>query len=287
MSESFPMSYKKSLHFLATLVILGFSHWAQASDFHSARTGALGGAGHAGPLLTDAIFLNPSFVSFLPQMAVSGHFALQPLNSTSNGYNVSIQDGHADSLFQAGIAYTHRADANVFTFGAARSFVKRMGFGLGSKYVIPVDPSRPSFADINVSFTGLALDWLQVSLTGDNLIQTGSGRALGFLREITLGTKVNVMGIVLLYADPHWTPGLEGTDALGFEGGIEFPILKDFYLRGGYFVNSVIPFMASRGQGFGTGAGWMGPRLSIDYSFERPLLPVAGLLHTFSLSVFF
>lgn len=260
---------------------------ASASDFHSARTAALGGAGHAGPLLTDSIFLNPSFVSFLPQMAISGHFTMLPLQSTSNGFNVSIQDGHAESIFQAGVAYTHRADSNLFSIGASKSFVNRVGIGIGSKYVLPVDPARGNFADTTASATVLIRNWLQAALVLDNVIQTDAARALGYYRELTLGTKVNVLGIVLLYADPHWTPALATSEAWGFEGGIEFPILKDFYLRGGYFHNAAIPFMASRGSGFGTGAGWLGPKISVDYGFERPLAPIAGLLHTFSLSVFF
>ena len=39
--------------------------WANASDYQSPRTAALGGAGHASPLLNDAIYLNPSFSSFM------------------------------------------------------------------------------------------------------------------------------------------------------------------------------------------------------------------------------
>src|SRR4051812_23643954 len=53
-----------------------FSGGIWASDFHSPRTAALGGAGHAGPLLNDGVYLNPSFASFLPSYSVSGNLLL-------------------------------------------------------------------------------------------------------------------------------------------------------------------------------------------------------------------
>ena len=47
-----------------TLLLGSAPGWA--ADFQSPRTAALGGAGHAAPMLNDAIYLNPSFVSFMP-----------------------------------------------------------------------------------------------------------------------------------------------------------------------------------------------------------------------------
>lgn len=282
------MTYKISL--ACTVVAIGLGSPALwASDVHSARSSGLGGAGHAGPLLTDSLYLNPSYVSFLPNMAVSSAVGVAPANGAGFGsnFNISIQDGHSSSLFQAGFGYTHRTDTNLFTIGAAKSFVKRVGLGVGGKFVVPSDPSRQQFLDTMISSTGLLWDWLQVALVVDNVVESPAARAMGFYREFILGTKVNVMGIFLLYADPHWAPSLPGEEALGIETGIEFPIFKDFFLRGGYFRNSNVPFMASRGQGFGVGLGWLGPRLSVDYGFERVLTPGSGLLHNVSLSVFF
>lgn len=259
-----------------------------ASDFHSARTVALGGAGHAGPMLTDALFLNPSFASFLPNTIVTG--SVGSPDGRAPTYSVAIQDGHGDFAFQAGLAYTRRADVNLVTVGAAKSFIKRMGFGLGGKWGIPTDPSQAFFADSTLSVSGFVGDWLQLSGIVDNLIELPAARAQNFYREFVLGSKINLMGIVLIYADPHWTPSLAAKDAWGIEAGLEFPILKDFFLRGGLFKNANLPQLLTRGDGFGFGGGWLAPRLAIDYGFQRTWSQWTGgqgFVHQASLSVFF
>lgn len=275
------------------VAIVAFGSIAQASDFHSARTVALGGAGHAGPMLTDALFLNPSFASFLPNTIVTG--SVGSPDGRSPTYSVAILDGHGDFAFQAGLAYTRRADVNLVTVGAAKSFVKRMGFGLGGKWVIPTDPSQYFFADSTLSVSGFISDWLQVSAIVDNLVELPAARAQNFYREIVLGTKVNIMGIVMLYADPHWTPTLAATEsagaAWGVEAGVEFPVFKDFFLRGGLFKNANLPQLLTRGDGFGLGGGWLAPRIAIDYGFQRTWSQWRGggqgFVHQASLSVFF
>lgn len=281
------MSDKKSLSLVAALGF--FSALSSlAADFHSARTAALGGAGHAGPMLTDAIFLNPAYASFIPNTIFSG--SMGSPDGRSPTYSVAIQDGHGDFAFQAGFAYTRRADVNLLSFGASKSFIKRMGFGLGGKWVVPTSPDQPQFADSTLSFSTFFSDWLQVSATIDNLIQLQAASTAGFYREIVIGSKVNLLGIALVYIDPHWTPALPAQYAWGVEGGLELPILKDFFLRAGLFKNANLPQMLTRGDGFGLGAGWLAPRLAIDYGFQRALSDWKGgsaFVHQVSMSVFF
>src|SRR5689334_3011746 len=80
---------------LTTLI----SPQAWSADFLSPRTAALGGAGHAGPLLNDSLFLNPAYISFVPANNVSVNYlsyngGADTLNPNSGrNYNVGIQDG--------------------------------------------------------------------------------------------------------------------------------------------------------------------------------------------------
>ena len=126
-----------SLHRYAalTLLILLFSLTFGAprdfaSDFLSPRTAALGGAGHAGPLLNDAIYVNDSYISLLPTFSVAGNYGWGNYSDGSYKYrlqNASIQDGNPTDLFQAGIAYTKRDDGTPSTSAPqSRSFPQNL-----------------------------------------------------------------------------------------------------------------------------------------------------------------
>ena len=142
-----------SLNILITclIVFLGlFAKSASASDFHSPRTDALGGSGHASPLLTDAIYLNPSFTSFSNTHALSFDYLAYCCGTVTtpqgisdyygHNLNVSVLDGSPDSLFQAGAGFTRRDDASFVHLGASKSFLQKFGVGIGSKFIFPIPP---------------------------------------------------------------------------------------------------------------------------------------------------
>jgi hypothetical protein len=265
---------------------------AFASDFWSPRTAALGGAGHAGPLLNDAIYLNPSYTSLLPTYGFSGNYFTyagtggDDLPPRGHGLNISIQDGRSE-LFQAGAGYTSRADGTMLHIGASKSAVQRTGLGLGGKFFFPSDGTRKMIADGSVSFTGLPYDFLQISAIVDNIVQSEDEKAHGFFREYTLGTKANLESILLLYFDPHLTPDDPVNNSFGYEMGVEWPIMQDFFLRIGMFKNANVALANIRGRGYSFGFGWIAPRISLDYGFVRVVDPATFNGHVFGFTVYF
>ncbi len=274
---------------LATLSLIGsnssvFINVAFSSDFQSPRTAALGGAGHAGPVLNDAIYLNPSFTAFLQSYGLAINYirALRP--APHPHYNLSVLDGRSE-LFQAGVGYTRREHNNFIHIGAAKSFVKRIGVGLGGKFGTFQD-GTPLAKDMTASLTLIPIAWVQAAIIVDNILSEDVGKRLGWEREFILGTKVNLMKLILAYADPHWAPDLD-EGAWGFEGGLELALFSDFFLRGGLFRSAHVPFLNGRGSGYGFGAGWMAPRLAVDYAFSSAASGVIGTSHAFGLTVYF
>ena len=144
------------------------SYVANASDFQSPRTSGLAGAGHAGPMLNDSIYLNPSFVSFLPSYSVSGNYLFYkgptegdgPGDPHGHNLNVSLQDGRSE-FFQAGVGFTLMEDRKVIHFGASKSVVQRFGVGLGGKFVLPNVNSPSPIWDTVFSMTGVPWDAVQ------------------------------------------------------------------------------------------------------------------------------
>src|SRR6185437_600128 len=75
--------------------------------------------------------------------------------------------------------------------------------------------------------------------------------------------------LLLIYADPHYTPTLPSA-AFGYETGLEFSLMDDLFLRLGTFKNASQPQqIGNRGNGWSAGLGWIGPRISLDYGFSR------------------
>ena len=276
-------------------LVIAASYPAQAADYFSPRIAALGGAGHAGPLLNDAIYLNPSYASFLPTYALGLNYltytsaedvtAGKPQSSGRN-YSVSIQDGRSD-MFQAGVAYTLREDGSFVHVGASKSLIQRLGVGIGAKFFFN-NAALSNGKDLILSTTGVPLDWLQVAGVVDNLLETSESKARGLYREYILGTKVNVDKILLIYIDPHYPPSLPSGQQFGHEAGVEFVMMSDLFLRLGQFNNASVPYLNSGiGRGYGLGAGWVGPRLSLDYGLSRAFEPRSTVTHSFGLTAYF
>jgi hypothetical protein len=267
-----------------------FSTQCGAEDFRSPRTQALGGAGHAAPLLNDAIYMDPSYSSFLPTYSLSGNWDWYSFDNdayTGRLWNASIQDGRSD-LFQAGLGYTHLEQGSLINFGASKAAIKQLGFGLGAKVFLPAGVSdRVSNMSFSTAF--LATTWFQTSFLADNLIQTADSMNYGFYREFTIGTKFNLQNMLFVYIDPNMTPSAPTTDGshFGYESGVELEVFDDFFLRGGFYSNSKIPSLNTRGNGWGTGFGWMGPRLSLDYAYSQVSSPMTDTENTIGTTIFF
>lgn len=253
------------------------SHSVYASDFHSPRTAALGGAGHAGPLLNDPIYLNPSFSSFLKSYSIGYSYA--PFDGGiyqgpigEGGYhgrtfNFSVLDGRSE-LFQAGVGYTVKPTGKLINFGASKGFLNRFSAGLGVKFYLK-DDQGPIARDTTLALTGIMERWLQVAFIADNIFQTDTGKERGLYREFIAGTKFNVMSIFMVYVDPHLAPDLPSGEKFGYEAGLEFTVFKDLFLRVGKFKNSNIPNQSTRGGGHAFGVGWISPRISFDYALKK------------------
>jgi hypothetical protein len=286
---------RRSVNVVLCRVFIGFltvfSVSAMASDFHSARTEALGGAGHAAPLLNDAIYLNPAFASFLPSYSFSadyGFYSGGAVNPDGSNFfhgdvsNVSIQDGRSQ-VFQAGVAGSQFEDAQELHIGASKAIIKQLGVGIGSKFIFPND-GNPVDRDLTFSLAGVISDMFQAVFVVDNLLDSNPGEH-GMYREYIVGTKINVLGILMLYIDPHYVPDLPVS--WGYESGAELTFFKDFFFRGGLFENSQIPYESARGNGYSFGAGWLGPRISIDYAYSHANGPIQANNNVFGLTLYF
>jgi len=249
---------------LLTTLVIAFSIPAFAVEYQSPRTLALGGAGRAGPLLNDSIYLNPSYASFTPIYSVSGGYTWF---DQGRNYNISVQDARTQ-LFQAGVAFTRREQNSAINLGASKTIIRRLGVGVGSKFLID-DVTNKMTTDFTFSTSFIATEWLYSSLIVDNLVSNSDARKRNLFRTIYLGMKFVPTKEVEVYLDPFYSPSYPYGKKAGYSLGVEFGLLADFYLRIGKFVNAEVSYLDTRGDGFGYGLGWIGPRMNIDFSIHR------------------
>ncbi len=277
---------------LKILIFISFlvAHSSRASEFRSPRAAALGGAGHANPLLNDSVYQNPSFASFLPVYSWAANYRSLG-EDQGRAYSLSILDGRSEFV-QASAAYGVRDDLSSVFVGLSRKLQPKLTVGLGAKLFYTKRPAR--FRDArnwNLSATAAPWDWLQVAVIIDNMVQSTRSRLLGLEREAIVGTKFKITEKFLIYLDPRIRIGnaLEIPDnpSLGYEAGAEIAIMKDLYVRMGSFRNVPHPDLRTKARGFGYGLGWVVPRMSFDYALERVVGPLDRLTHNWGVTLYF
>ena len=276
------MSYR----FTIPLLALAFTSTALAADYHSPRAASLGGAGHAAPLLNDAIYLNPAMIAMLPAYSVSvSHESISGPDNTEPQalvQNASIQDG-TNPVFSAGIGYTRKTYGREVGFGIASRISPRYAAGIGGRALFGSD-SRTSAMDTSISGAGEPIDWLQTGLIVDNIVENDNLKAWNQYREFTLGLKANIMKMLFVFVDPHVTPSKPG-DTFGWEAGLELPIMSDLFVRAGMNKNAFQPALGGYGHGHAFGLGWAFPRISLDATITRTYEPARTNSVLFSVTI--
>jgi len=261
-----------------------------AEEFHSPRTAALGGAGHAAPLLNDAIYLNPSYIALIPTYSFSSTYLSHRDADGGSGriLNFSLQDGRNKAL-KGGAAYTAKDKQKTINLATAYRLGDAISVGAGYKYLWTELESGAH--EISASSSFVLSDEFQLSLILHNAIQTDYGRENGLLRSIIIGSKVNLKDILIFYIDPHFIPSVSSGYKRGYNIAIELVLLKDVFFRSGIFKNAPVPFMANAlGEGQGLGIGWVGGRTSLDYAYKkvnRTSTLRSGFSHSLGLTLYF
>lgn len=284
---------KKRVFLIFSSSLLFISQMTLASDFQSPRSSGLGGAGHASPMGTDAIFLNPSFMSFIPVLTGSFSYLVYPTNpsssvvsSYSHDLNIAVQHGGRELPLQLGFGYTHRSSYSKLHFAISKAISEDVAVGVGTKLVLKTDSSTANTLDGTFSLSWLASSFYRMSFIVDNMFNSDIGNS--FSREFILGNKINILSLFQVYFDPHWTSDSNlNSYRFGYESGLELPLFDFINLRTGIYQNSTLPFVGQRFDGFGLGAGLLLPRVSLDYSYSKAFQVENVFNHNFGISVYF
>jgi hypothetical protein len=241
---------------------------ANAVEYQSPRTLSLGGAGRGAPFLNDSIYLNPSFGSFQPIYAVAaGYNWFNNSAGSGRNYNASIQDSRTE-MFQAGVAYTKREQSSAVNIGASKQLIAKLGVGIGTKTIIDNNSSNLT-TDFLISSSFLATRWMYASIIVDNMLDNESDHSRNLFRTFYIGLKFIPFDLVQIYVDPLYSPTYAAGKKAGISAGVEITMLGDFYARAGRFIDGEVAYLNTRGEGYGLGLGYLGPKFHFDYAFNR------------------
>ena len=275
---------KNTLTLLVIASAALFAIKSSAVEYQSPRTLALGGAGRGGPMLNDAIYLNPSYGSFVPiySLAFGYNWFHNDLISGRN-YNASIQDSRTE-IFQAGVGFTKREQNAAITIGASKSLFQGFSTGLGSKIIID-NATNAMNTDFLLSATYLASTMIYTSFILDNLMETKEMKQRGLYRTFFAGFKIIPFKEIQVYLDPLYSPNYSLGKKAGYSVGVEIAVMNDFFFRIGKFQDAEVAYLNTRGQGFGLGFGYLGPKLNLSYAMNRVLTAHNGAPFTTSNSL--
>ncbi len=259
-----------------------------ALDFQSARTLSLAGGGRGGALLEDTTTLNPSMLGFYPISSISGTLDwIKPGNGTRM-FHVGVIDGRNEYV-AAGISFTRNQEVDVFHLALAKQALPWLSFGVHAKRFTTRQEQLPPLVksitgyDYGVSASVATpkdmLAWpVQVGITADNLIHTAGYEQYVGPKQYAIGAKTNIKDILLLYAD--FVEGVfSGKGALpAYSGGAEISLGNDFYIRGGGF--------GFRDKGWGAGGGWVGPKVGLNYGYQKQTLEISNFQHAVTMDIY-
>lgn len=256
------------LIFGSLLLTLLIGNNSFALDFVTARTASLGETGRGSALTNDTILLNPSLIGFQPAQAVAGSYQWKK----DKNFYLSAVDGK-NQWFQAGLSFTRRSDMDFIHLGLAKRITNWMSVGtLVKRYAtrsnsLAKDGRAISGFDGGPSFSFIlpksALPvQTQLGLAVDGFMHSKSDEPNVEPRNIGLGAKVNLSEILLIYADyVQYLPQISGAYN-SYHAGLELALAgTELFGRGG--------LMGFRDTGWTVGAGWVGPRIALNYAYQN------------------
>lgn len=203
-------------------------------------------------------------------------------------YNISVIDG-TNPYVSAGLSLTRAKKGDFIHLALSKKIdywisvgIHAKRFNLRSKDLPPNVESYTVFdggASVSIA---IPKEWssypILLALTSDNLHHaTGAEKYLG-PKEFSFAAKINFKDLLLVYGDfVHATSTYYGGYPM-YHSGAEIALGNEFFARGGMF--------GFRNTGWGLGGGWVGPKLGLNYGYQKQTNESQEKLHTLTLDLY-
>ncbi|MEO0335603.1 MAG: hypothetical protein AAF202_04385 [Pseudomonadota bacterium] len=289
-----PVMYRQvALIFFAVFLTLPM---AEAQYFTGPSVNALGGAGAAARGGSINMLINPAAVALMQTIEASGQYRNGDLSGgrTESFYGVSIADNTEDVLIAGGLTYLNGTkkfsgsleSQDQYWNVSLASRLGRLAIGGSAMFLDSAVKGDETYKQYSGTFglMLLASEQLVFGAVYDSFVNPGSDVPIPVRLTPTsrLGLRWTPEDFFSVRLDvsrrEHENPDREGAVHFGFESfANNYNIIRfggrvdDFYKQN--FVTA--------------GWGFNGPRLKLNYSFEKPLKESNGAMHSVDLLVSF
>jgi hypothetical protein len=267
----------KKVYILALMLLMGQSSWAQIREFQTSRLVSTAGAGVASVLSTEAAVLNPATSTFFEGSSFSYQRYTTSLRNQSEERKNANDDfpgqNTTQGLFMAdhdgpvkgGVAYLKQDENNyqrehIITHGAA-PIGESTSMGLSYHYLQDVLPKGSS--NRHQSHHQLTAGLVQIvdDKTVVGLVLVDPTRTTPNEERLIAGLQYAFADKLTLIADVGTQYTEDVKEKYLWRGALQLQLFDDFFFRAGKFYDNI------RGtKGFGWGAGWIGPRLGVEFA---------------------
>lgn len=280
---------------LCVFLLISFSFVGHAEFFRGPQSSALGGTGRAGLSSSEGAFLNPAIVPLIAGYESQVYFRDGDIDAGQHrhAYGLSLSDNGQDVMFAGNATYlrlhdTGRTptpvDGDLWHAAIGKAFAERFSLG-ASFYRLQYNVLNDRrYTQWNYSIGGiwLPLPKLAVAYVVSNLAHPGSETPMGLRQDTSQGAGVNyeLYDFVRLRADVARQEMFNPKHRLNYGFGIE-SLTSDYIVMRVGFRRDELADQRIWTAGF----GFNGPRLKVEYSFEKNEERASGALHSVDMTL--
>jgi hypothetical protein len=276
--------------FILVLISAFFIQPLYAEIYNGPISAAMGGTGRAGIGSSEGAFVNPATIPLIKGYEFVGSYrdGYARDGQQRNGWMIGVVDNHEDVMFPGTIHYGRTSDTGRGPGRVRGELVHAAGAYLINNYwSVGASVYRlsskidlyPGYTQWNGSIGTVYLLNENISLAYvlDNLAKPGSDVPKPLREDMrqSVGFFGRVADVAVLRVDVARSEKLNPDKRLVYMLGFESATSEFMVFRAGYRLDD------QHNQRFWTaGLGFNGPRLRIDYSFEKGFEESSGALHS-------
>lgn len=276
--------------YLMFLILLMSPEVFASRSYEGPISASMGGTGRAA-VVPGETNLNPASLAFLSGyqgVASYRSFALDPFGNISD-FKVSISDNHTENIFPAALVYAkHRTwEGNIgkneeeMHLSISKFYFEKVSFGFDiERYSMTPDTST-STTEWDSTFGAiysLTLNW-GLGFVAQNYLPTNS---TALISKFGLATAYNFENVVRIQFDLLYPSELNENRRFIYMAGFESHYIKDVGLRFGFRLDDV-----EHQNHWTLGIGWTGPKIALDYAFEKNTQNQLEMAHSVDLRIYF
>lgn len=272
------------------LILMTFSSFAFAQPFNGALSSAMGGTGRAGIPSSEGSFLNPATIPLIKGYDAMIHYRDGDLGPGTHrqALGIGMVDSSEDAAFPGAAHFVRTRETgrtatpvNGELWHAAGAYLINNQFSIGASVYRWQHRANnfPTYVQWNgaLGFLWLVNNDFSLAYVLENPAQPGSDVPAALREELrqSIGTFFRFSDVAIARMDISRQERNNPDGRMIYMFGLESATSEFFVFRAGYKLDDM-----RNQRSWSGGIAFNGPRLRVDYAFERDMNQSSGALHS-------